>query len=440
MQYSFIAVGAALAQFAQAVPAVQRVRHYGVAHEKREIQTKIDLTVVTVTEYVTAGAPSSVSSASAAGHWRHYGHSHKSSSAAAATSAAPSYASTSSEPGFTIQTSIPSEVESSTAAPTTLPGEQKSSSVAPVVSSSVSSAAVSSAEATSSSGPTLTYSAVSKAVTYASSAPAYSSAAPSSSGMSSAWGGKKAGLSGYIGIQEKDAFSDFAPYISWYSDYTAVTPTSQGVKGVGMIWGADGSPCGEVVTERLSQFNTMIDDGTTPEIMFGMYEPDCTCSMSSDMSVDAVATAWDSLIAPLAAKGTVLGSPSMCKQKDEDMLTPINDAISTSWNVTSIHINKPDLAGAKEDVEYYVKTYGKPVFVSEFACVVDTPSWAPCTDQTQINTFINDVVSYFESNDDVVAYGASNGEGLGDVWPLTDSSTGKLTESGTTYLNAIKGL
>ena len=79
------------------------------------------------------------------------------------------------------------------------------------------------------------------------------------------------------------------------------------------------------------------------------------------------------------------------------------------------------------------------VVVSEFACVNDNPSWAPCTDQTQINTFINDVVSYFESNDDVVAYGPSNGNGLGDVWPLTDSS-GALTTSGQTYLNAIKGV
>ena len=36
-----------------------------------------------------------------------------------------------------------------------------------------------------------------------------------------------------------------------------------------------------------------------------------------------------------------------------------NSSISRTWDVTSIHINKPDLAGAKEDVEYYVSTYGK---------------------------------------------------------------------------------
>ena len=107
--------------------------------------------------------------------------------------------------------------------------------------------------------------------------------------------------------------------------------------------------------------------------------------------------------------------------------------------MTAVHINKPSLAEAKKDVEYYFNKYKKPIWVAEFACVHDQPSWEPCTDQSEINTFINDVVKYFEESAHVVAYGPSNGAGLGDVWPLTDSS-GDLTASGKTYLNAIKGL
>jgi hypothetical protein len=132
-------------------------------------------------------------------------------------------------------------------------------------------------------------------------------------------------------------------------------------------------------TERLSTFNSLMSNDTVPSIMFGFYEPDCECPMSADMSTSDAATQWDSLLAPLADKGTVLGSPSMCKQYDEDFLTPFKSAISTDWDVTSIHINKPNVSEAQKDVEYYVKTYNKPVWVSEFACVNDQPSWSPCT-------------------------------------------------------------
>ena len=251
--------------------------------------------------------------------------------------------------------------------------------------------------------------------------------------------GKKAGLSGYVGIQNTSAFKNFAPYISWYSDYTPNTPKSHGVEGIGMLWGASGSPCGSTVTNRLDTFKNMIAKGKHPEIMFGFYEPDCYCPDSSDMSTSAGASDWNNLIAPLAKKGTILGSPSMCKQYDEDWLTPFKESINVHWDVTAVHINKPNVSEAKMDIEYYWSTYKKPIWVAEFACVHDQPSWEPCTDQGEIDTFIKDVVKYFEGNEHVVAYGPSNGAGLKDVWPLTDSN-GDITHSGKTYLHAIKGL
>lgn len=157
------------------------------------------------------------------------------------------------------------------------------------------------------------------------------------------------------------------------------------------------------------------------------------------MTVQAAATNWNNLLAPLAKKGTVLGSPSMCKQKDEDFLTPFQAQITRSWNLTSIHINKPDLAGVKADVEYYRNKYGKPIFVSEFACVYDQGGFTPCTDQRVINNFVESTVKYLQSQSDVVGYGPSNGAGLGSAWPLTKSD-GTLSKTGKTYLNAIKAL
>jgi hypothetical protein len=250
--------------------------------------------------------------------------------------------------------------------------------------------------------------------------------------------GRKAGLSGYDGIQDTDAFTDLAPHISWYSDYTANTPSALGVEGVGMLWGAPGSACAESSAKRLGGFTSMRATQPAPKYMFGFYEPDCNCPSSSDMSVASAAANWDSLIAPLAAQGTVLGSPSMCKQRDEDFLTPFDAAVTRSWDVTSIHVNVPTVEQAQLVVEYYVNKYKKPVWITEFACVRPRPTWQPCTDQSEIDTFIRGMVKYLEGNPNVVAYGPSNGEGLGTVWPLTKD--GALSASGKTYLAAIKNL
>jgi hypothetical protein len=95
--------------------------------------------------------------------------------------------------------------------------------------------------------------------------------------------------------------------------------------------------------------------------------------------------------------------------------------------------------------EHYLTEYGKPIWVTEFACVdgqspaihlvyasldcrkshsyTDYEKFEPCTDQSEINSFIYDIVDYFENNSNVYAYAYSNGLGLGDVWPLMDGDS-----------------
>lgn len=247
---------------------------------------------------------------------------------------------------------------------------------------------------------------------------------------------KKAGLSGYPSIQSTQAFADLAPYIGWYSDYNPNTPDASGVQGVPMLWGGSSSTC-SVTGERLQAFKDVVAN-STPKLMFGFYEPDCPCQSSSSMSLSDTINDWNTFLAPLGDSGTILGSPSMCKQKDEDYLSPFQSSISRDWDITSIHINKPSLSEIKADISYYRK-YGKPIFVSEFACVFDQDGFTPCNDQEQVNSFIRDAVAYFEGEGDIVGYGPSNGEGLGDVVPLTDGD-GELTESGRTYLDVVKNL
>ncbi|OQO01901.1 hypothetical protein B0A48_12374 [Cryoendolithus antarcticus] len=409
MQYALVLAGAALVHAAHADHAHLDAHR----HERRVVDTTVEWVYTTVTKYVTAGQdiPTTASQYQQA----------------PSAVAAPADTTTNlAAPSVPTPTSFSASTEEAIVAPS-------------VYSTSTSSS--SEAVPTSYATPTTSTSSTEQAPS------AYSSVATTTSTQASASGitkssltprGKKAGLSGYVGCQEKEAFANLAPYISWYSDYTATTPDSQGVQGIPMLWGGDGSTCADTQA-RLTAYNSLVATNAVPEIMFGFYEPDCNCPDSSEMTTGEAASDWDSLIAPLAKEGTVLGSPSMCKQKDEDFLTPFKSAISTDWDVTSVHINKPDLDGVKAVVEYYWNTYQKPIWVSEFACVNDTPSWSPCTDQTQVNSLINDAVAYFQSNEHVVAFGPSNGNGLGDVWPLTDSA-GKLTTSGQTYLNAIKSL
>ncbi|KAI9704627.1 MAG: hypothetical protein M1820_005375 [Bogoriella megaspora] len=251
---------------------------------------------------------------------------------------------------------------------------------------------------------------------------------------------KKAGLSGYVGIGSKAGFKSLQPYISWYSDYSPTTPSIGNVKGIPMLWG-DGVSCNTATNtvdkDRLAAFDSL---KTAPEIIFGLYEPDWTCPDSSQVSVANATKLWNNKLAPLAINnGTVLGSPSMATQASETWLANFSTtALKANWTYTSVHINKNNIAGIQKDVEHY-KKYGKKIWVSEFACVNDVNGFQPCTDQTLINEFLKNATSYFESNDDIVAYGPSNGNGLGKVWPLFNSSTGELTATGRTYLSLIGG-
>jgi len=200
---------------------------------------------------------------------------------------------------------------------------------------------------------------------------------------------------------------------------------------VPMLWGggeADGTDA-----SRLAAFQRITQ---APQYMIGFEEPDCPSGGgSAGMSVSEGVQDWEKYIAPFKGKGTKLVSPSMCKQVAETWLKDFTDQISTPYDYTNVHINKNSMAGVKADLDHYAG-YNKPLWITEFACVDDSTGFTPCTDQGEINNFINDIVDLFESDGRVAAYAYSNGEGLGNVWPMTTGS-GALSESGQTYVSAI---
>lgn len=230
MQYALILAGAAVAQAANA-----HEHRHGRLHGKRAVVTDVEVDYVTVVETVTVGgaAPTTQKQYVAPTH----------SSYAPAPSAYSSSASSS---------YVAPVVESSSASSVyVVPVESSSSAAAP--SSTLTTSVSSVASIAASSSP----SSVAATSSYASSA-ASSSASASPSGVSSGNltpNGKKAGLSGYIGIQDKASFSALSPYISWYSDYTPNTPDVDGVMGIGMLWGADGSPCGSDMVRTIDKPN-----------------------------------------------------------------------------------------------------------------------------------------------------------------------------------------
>ncbi|KAF7327672.1 Glyco-hydro-cc domain-containing protein [Mycena kentingensis (nom. inval.)] len=238
--------------------------------------------------------------------------------------------------------------------------------------------------------------------------------------------GKKAGTS------SGNALSTLEGKIGWFYDWTPQPSTGLDILPVPMLWGS-GESSDSNDNSRLSQFKKITQ---APQYMLGFEEPDCAAGGgSAGMSVSDGVEVWEKYIAPFKAKGTKLGSPSMCKQAAETWLKSFSQQINTDWDFTNIHVNKNNMDGVRDDLNHYAQ-YGKPIWVSEFACVDDKNGFVPCTDQDEIDNYIRDIVDLFESDGRVAAYAYSNGEGLGSKWPMTTSS-GDLSASGKTYLEAI---
>jgi len=178
----------AVAQLASAQPHV-----HGHNHKRDAVTvTNVDVAYTTVVQWVTVGAPVATTASKIKTGLRNKGHTRKQTSSTTETST-----STSATP---VQTTL-----------ATYSSAAKSSSLS-AYSSAKSKSSKSSSVVSSSAAPKAT----------------------SSTGLAG-YTGVKAGLSGYISIQETDAWSSFAPHIGWYSDYSATTPDANGVQGIPMV-------------------------------------------------------------------------------------------------------------------------------------------------------------------------------------------------------------
>lgn len=256
------------------------------------------------------------------------------------------------------------------------------------------------------------------------------SSSSSSSNASNALipGGKKAGSAG------GRAVPFWEDHLGWWYDWTpSPSPDAPGIIPVSMLWGSGNN--GDQDAERYQEFKDLTNQ---PQFILGFNEPDCPGPDSADMSVSDGVTIWNQLIVPWGEKGSHLGSPAMCTQKDESWLKNFEgENLDRDWDFTAIHVYKPDMSGVQQDIDQYWNTYNKPIWVTEFACVYDQDNFTPCSDQGQINQWISDVVDLFENNEHILAYAYTDGNGLGDVWPPTNDDGSALSQSGKAYLDAI---
>ncbi|KAL7415240.1 glycosyl hydrolase catalytic core-domain-containing protein [Mrakia frigida] len=233
------------------------------------------------------------------------------------------------------------------------------------------------------------------------------------------------------GVAGMDSLPWLNTKLGWWYDWN-VTPVgdSGAATPVSMLWGAGTADATDAA--RLAAFQAL---SYVPSYLLGPNEPDCSAGGgSAGLSVADTAALWNTYIGPYKARGSMLGSPAMCHQAAETFLPGFKAAISVDWDFTTVHINKNSMDGVRADLDHYA-TYGKPLWVTEFACVDDSSSFIPCTDQTKINTYINEIVDLLEADSRVMAYAYSDGMGLGSVWPTV--SNGALSASGQTYLAAI---
>jgi hypothetical protein len=130
-----------------------------------------------------------------------------------------------------------------------------------------------------------------------------------------------------------------------------------------MLWGGGGADSADA--SRLAAFKKITQ---APQYMLGFEEPDCASGGgSAGMSVSDGVQIWEQYIAPFKAKGTKLGSPSMCstspsslailashstipEQAAETWLKQFSEQISTDFDFTAIHVNKNNMDGVKADL------------------------------------------------------------------------------------------
>ena len=204
--------------------------------------------------------------------------------------------------------------------------------------------------------------------------------------------------------------------VSWYYNWGPTTALTTPAQFVPMSY--SGNSIAKLTTTSLS--------------LLGFNEPDNI--NQSNMTVSDALTLWPSLV----SKAVSIGSPATA----EDPVTGfwltsfMSGAPTPKVDFVTLHWYKgPDVARFKKDVSALCSKFGKPVWVTEFAPQTTSSARSNPTKytQTQVNSFLNSVISWMEQQSCVQRY----------AWHDAKSGTsalfnadGTLTETGRAYAAA----
>lgn len=315
-------------------------------------------------------------------------------------SPAPAYSAAPSSEAAPVESSAPAYSEAPTSYSSKAEAVTQASESAPAAYSSpapTSSASSYVEESSSDASPTMTYSAAGKGnvginIGYGSSSS--SSAAPSSTGSSSSGSSK----SGKRGVAYNDAkLTDClvsSPEVSWgYNWGSSSSGLSDSVKFIPTLWG----PKSEFTNDWSKNAQSAIDSGSTH--LFSFNEPDL--SAQANLSPSEAADAYKQYMEPFAGKAK-LCAPSVTNGGGSMGLSWLSSFLEACSDCTidCVNIHWYDSA---ENTEYFKKHVsdaadtapGKQIFVSEFAATGS---------DDQISKFLEDVMPWMDSNDDVGGY------------------------------------
>ncbi|KZT71153.1 glycoside hydrolase family 128 protein [Daedalea quercina L-15889] len=249
-----------------------------------------------------------------------------------------------------------------------------------------------------------------------------SSAAVSATSSSSASGasfssGIKRGLSfNDASLTEQFSAEQVSFAYNWGQTYSGSIP--ENVMYIPMLW----SDSDSFTSTWSTNAQAAIDNGT--EFLMGFNEPDL--NTQANMTPEQAAQAWTTYMEPFAGKAKLVG-PAITNGGAPMGETWLNEFIgnctSCTIDVYAIHIydSATNEAYYKSYISDFASTYGKTTWVTEFGATGS---------DSDIQTFLGDMVSYLDGLDGVGAYAWF----MDEVGNLVNSD-GSLTTLAETYVS-----
>lgn len=177
--------------------------------------------------------------------------------------------------------------------------------------------------------------------------------------------------------------------------------------------------------DNVDRFKSDISN-TNPKYIIGFNEPD----NPEDIEISTYAEMWNSVVPDLRSKGVQAISPSAI-YGTESWLGKFLEQGAVFWDFSNLHLYTKDIDELKNAVAELHAAYGKPVWVTEFACLhYEGDDRQDCSDD-ETAQFMKEALDFLDNSDQVAAY-AWEGFNTGEVNRLVDH-TGSLTNLGKIY-------